>query len=208
MVRDIIWDFDGTLYDTYPGISDIFKEALQSLGIEAGKDEILPLLHKSFADVYEYYSKKYSISPDMIRKRFRAEEAKISVVGSPPFKGADEILSLVIERGGSNFIYTNRSSSIYRFLEHHDFIKHFKEIITSDDGFGIKPSPKSINHLIDKYSLERDEVLMVGDRSVDIEAAVNADVKSCYFNTHGLPIDLNVDIYIESLEELKPYIMA
>jgi HAD superfamily hydrolase (TIGR01549 family) len=202
MIKYLIWDFDGTLYDTYPGISDIFKKTFESLGIEAEKDEIMPLLHKSFAHVYDFYSKRHGMPPETIRQRFIEFKDTMRVEDTLPFKGAEEILSLVIERGGANFIYTNRDSSIYPFLEHRGYGKYFKEVITSDDGLGVKPSPDSINHIIEKYGLDRGEVLMVGDRVLDIESAVNAGVKSCYFNTHGLPIEIEADIYVESLEEL------
>ncbi|MGE5598647.1 MAG: HAD hydrolase-like protein, partial [Bacteroidota bacterium] len=37
MLRNIIWDVDGTLFDTYPPIAKAFQEALDELGIKASR---------------------------------------------------------------------------------------------------------------------------------------------------------------------------
>ena len=40
MFKHVIWDFDGTLFDTYPVMAKIFKELLEKEGIEEPLDEI------------------------------------------------------------------------------------------------------------------------------------------------------------------------
>ena len=47
MIRNIIWDADGTLFDTYPAIASAFKAALADLGKEAAVDWIESLAKKS-----------------------------------------------------------------------------------------------------------------------------------------------------------------
>jgi phosphoglycolate phosphatase-like HAD superfamily hydrolase len=38
MFRNIIWDVDGTLFDTYPAIAKAFQVALNDLGKDASLD--------------------------------------------------------------------------------------------------------------------------------------------------------------------------
>ena len=40
MFRNIIWDVDGTLFDTYPAIAKAFQVALNDLGKDASLDRI------------------------------------------------------------------------------------------------------------------------------------------------------------------------
>ena len=41
MFTDIIWDFDGTLFDTYPPMTEAFKRALNDLGYDDDEKHIL-----------------------------------------------------------------------------------------------------------------------------------------------------------------------
>ncbi|HWT26865.1 MAG TPA: HAD hydrolase-like protein [Mobilitalea sp.] len=40
MYKHIIWDFDGTLFDTYPAMGSVFKEMLKEIEIVEDLDEI------------------------------------------------------------------------------------------------------------------------------------------------------------------------
>ena len=138
--------------------------------------------------------------------KFVESEEAMDVSMAKPFPGAEEMLNHVKKNGGKNFIYTNRGASTYSFLEYEGHMEYFTEIITREDGFGRKPKPDCINYLVEKYSLDNETTLMVGDREIDVLAAHNACIKSCYFNSHHIAIPNETDIYIESLPELLPYI--
>lgn len=68
-------------------------------------------------------------------------------------------------------------------LKNNGLIDYFDEIITSDNGFKRKPSPEALRYLIDKYSLKKESTYYIGDRSIDIECAKNAGVKSVLIST-------------------------
>ena len=40
--ESIIWDFDGTLFDTYPGMCRNLKNAMNSIGIQASEEDLMP----------------------------------------------------------------------------------------------------------------------------------------------------------------------
>lgn len=206
MIKDIIWDFDGTLFDTYPAIADVFLETFRHFSIYEDRREVLGMLHRSLAETYDHFSMKHSIGRETLRAKFVETEEAMDVSLAGPFPGAVALLTHVRAKGGRNFIYTNRGASTYSFLEHAGHMNYFTEIITREDGFGRKPKPDCILYLMEKYSLEPDETLMVGDREIDVLAGKNAGIKSCYFNSHRISIPSIPDIYIDSLPELLPYI--
>lgn len=206
MIKNIIWDFDGTLFDTYPAIAGIFITTLKSFGIVGNRKKVLHMLHKSLSKTYDCLSNEHSIDRETLRSRFMEMEEAMDVSMVVPFNGARQLLTHIIDSGGINLIYTNRGASTFAFLENSGYMKYFLEVITREDGFGRKPSPGCINYFIKKYNLKKSEVLMLGDREIDILAAKNADIKSGYFNSHHIPISIEYDIYIDSLPELLPYL--
>lgn len=207
MIKDIIWDFDGTLFDTYPAIADVFLETFRHFEIIEERRTVLFLLHQSLSETYDFFSKKHNLDKEKLKSEFVKTEEAMDVTKALPFESASILLQTIIDRGGNNFIYTNRGASTYSFLKHAQYTKYFTEIVTREDGYGRKPSPDCINYFIEKYSLFPETILMVGDREIDILAAHNAKIQSCYFNSHNMPISISPGITIKSLIELLPYIV-
>ena len=42
--KNYIWDFDGTLFDTYPAMVNGAIKAMKELGINVQKEEIYPIM--------------------------------------------------------------------------------------------------------------------------------------------------------------------
>lgn len=206
MYQSVIWDFDGTLYDTYPSISGILHETLTGFGVEEDLPVIMGLLHISMSHALEHFAGKYRLSlPDFREAFFRNEEA-MDVKNCNPFPGAIETVLYVRRKQGKNFICTNRGNSTFRFLDHHRHTSLFEEVITRESGHGRKPHPGPLQYLLKKHVLEHNRVLMVGDRDLDVRAARMAGIRCCYFNSHGIPSRENPDYVIDSLFDLLPHI--
>jgi len=58
-----------------------------------------------------------------------------------------------------------------------------------------KPSPRFILEMIDKYDLDPKECWMIGDKVVDLNAGINANIKNAWVST-GKPSTVEVDDYI------------
>ena len=57
MYRHIIWDFDGTPFDTYPEMANVFKELLEREGISEPFDEIMKHMKISMSTAIKHYQK-------------------------------------------------------------------------------------------------------------------------------------------------------
>ena len=46
MIKNYVWDFDGTLFDTYPAMVDGALQAMAAVGILADQETIYPIMKK------------------------------------------------------------------------------------------------------------------------------------------------------------------
>lgn len=180
LYKHIIWDFDGTLFDTYPVMANIFKETLAECNIVEPIDEILKYMKVSMSCALQHYKRKYNINNDFIEK-YKKQRKVIEPILCKPFIGIEEICRYIYNSDRHNYLYTHRGDSAITFLKNYNLYNYFSDFITSNHGFNRKPSPDAINYLIDKHSMIRDEAIMIGDRDLDILSAKNARIHACLF---------------------------
>jgi phosphoglycolate phosphatase-like HAD superfamily hydrolase len=70
MIRNIIWDADGTLFDTYPAIASSFQAAMADLGADVPLDRITSLAKKSVGMCETSLAEQYRVSEELIDQIF------------------------------------------------------------------------------------------------------------------------------------------
>lgn len=199
MYTHIIWDFDGTLFDTYPVMAGVLRDMLEEIGIHEPLEAILRNMKVSITYAMKVYGDKYGITASFLQDvNQRSREAELK--RCKPYEGINELCKYIASTGRFNYLYTHRGETAIRFLKKYELYGYFRDFITSQQGFPRKPDPEALNYLARKYDMKREETLMIGDRDLDIMAAVNAGIKSCYFKE--LDTDINADHTIVSFGEL------
>lgn len=202
MINNIIWDFDGTLFNTYPAMVNAFKKALMDCEIKnVSEDEIITYLRISVATAVNHFMKTYSLNEDLT-ERFKFYEHKIGADEIMPFPYARELCSEFQKSGGKNFILTHRDNTIFDFLKYHDMLKYFEEIATKNNNFKRKPDPEGFVYFLNKYNINNENTLAVGDRELDILGAKSASIKTCLYNTNNIVFNEKTDYNIISLSDL------
>lgn len=185
MYKHIIWDFDGTLFDSYPVMVKAAIAVLEEQGIYESYDKIMSLIKMSFTHLYDYFNETYYISDTLIsnfdkyRKEFEIDNIK-------PFPYIEDICKKVYDKNRYNHLYTHRGKSSIEYLKKYDMYEYFKGLITKESNFKRKPEPEALLWLIDEYKIDKSEALMVGDRDIDILAAKNAGIDGCYYKSYPL----------------------
>lgn len=207
MYRHVIWDFDGTLFDTYPSMTSAMISALSMRGLSASEDEVYPLLKITTGHAKRFFKDKYGLGDDF-DEDFARIRREIEVGMSFPYPGVVELLRDIVAAGGYSYICTHRSLSTYKFLEHHGLTGLFRGCVTADDGFALKPAPDSVEFLLDKYGIDPAEAIMVGDRELDVKAGQNAGICGCaYSDGSGAPIPC-ADVTARDMNELRGILLG
>jgi HAD superfamily hydrolase (TIGR01549 family) len=201
MYKHVIWDFDGTLFDTYPVMGKVFRDRLKYNGIDEPLNEILKHMKVSMTHTIHHYKEKYEIDSAFIEK-YDKHRKEMELQSSKPFDGIKEICEYIATSNRHNYLYTHRGDSAIQLLKMHDLYDYFTDFITKRHGFERKPSPNAINYLVEKHRMVRTEAIMIGDREIDILSGKNAGIASCFF-TDGDEKSENANYTICSFQELS-----
>lgn len=200
MYRIFVWDFDGTLFDTYPAMVSLLKQMLEEAGFKPNEATLMEEMKISMGHALSYCRSTFGITDAFIEAYARRRET-FDVANSQPYPDALKVCKALTDSGGLNFLYTHRGGNAVEMLARHGFLPYFKENLTSDYPFKRKPDPEGLNYLIQKYNLNPKDILMIGDRDLDVMAGKNAGTDACFFNEAGRN-HIQADINIERLEAL------
>ena len=201
MIKHIIWDFDGTLFDSYPGMVNAFLRALKKYEIAAEYDEVLKLFLNSEKTAVQYYQNQFLLGEELTEV-YQDEKSHIDLSNMLPFPYAKEVCQKIKEAGRYNYILTHRGSTTYDILRKNGMVELFTEIVTKDNQFARKPDPEAIYYLLDKYQIHPKEAMIVGDREIEILLGQKAKVKTCFYESGNREPELQADYRVKSLEEV------
>jgi len=201
VIRHLLWDLDGTLFDTYPAITYAISKSLNELGGTMALNMIDGLARQSIGHCLETLAARFKLDPNLLHARYVENYRKLSPANQAPFPGAREICAFVHQNGGRNIIITHREiEPCHILLETHKMSALFDDIFSTEQGYPRKPSPEMILTALSKYDLNPAETLMVGDRALDIQAGQAAGVRTCLFGTAYLSVA--AEFHVQHLSEI------
>ncbi len=207
--KGIIFDIDGTLTSTNDLIFASFNFITKKyLGKTYSNEEILKwfgptedvILKEFCGENYEKAREEYY--------RFYSDNHFMADI----YPGVREILEELKSRGVLLSIYTGKGREAAAITLRKIGIYHFFDlIITGDEVKEHKPSPEGIEIFLEKFHLEKDDVIMIGDSPSDVKAAHAAGVKVASVLWDSLAKDhvlqMNSDYVFHTVAELKDFLL-
>lgn len=172
---NILWDFDGTLFDTYPALVEGF---VTLAGQDLDRNEVLRWLKKDSKTAFKHYGIDESRRPEY-QTHFNYYSKRIS----KPFQHVEDALGAA----ENNVIVTHRDhqSTLY-LLEKFHLKKYFKEIVSVEEqGFTRKPHRSSYEYVLKKHHID----LVVGDRELDLIPARELNIKTVAYQNPNIEAD-------------------
>lgn len=177
--RALVFDFDLTLADSSKGILICFKHVLEKFGYEIPDDEaIYNTIGMTLTDAFDVLT---GIANNPQREEMRKEYVKkaddVMVVNTFFYDNVIAVLQVLQQAGIKVGIVSTKYR--YRISDTFECQAHshpYDEIIGGEDVQNHKPDPQGINMIIDRFKIDKDKVLYVGDSYIDAETAMNAGI--------------------------------
>ena len=143
-VRACLWDFDGTLMDTYPLLTEVFVRIAAENGVRLTAENALSLLKGTLRDACAALSALTDVSLDELLKECRAAEAERLLDAPKLLCGIPELLLALHERGVRHYVVTHRDLRCRDMLAQCGVLPLISGFLTHEDGYPRKPAPDSL----------------------------------------------------------------
>lgn len=202
MFKLIIFDLDGTLADTKEGIAETFNKVLAERGIPpVPAERIYNTIGLSVEGLFdELLRGEEHDRAEMVARYLEIYKAEALGKGRL-FPGAKKTLLALKRTGLTLAIATGkRHESAELMLEKLGIRKLFATVVAADDVKNGKPAPDIAERVLELTGMQKEDALLVGDTTHDIEMGKRAGIKTCAV-TYGVHSR-------EALEKAKPDFMV
>lgn len=207
-IRHLFWDFDGTLYNSYPTLLQSVRSGLEQLRIGhiVDDDGLMKLIKRSVYHASLWCAEQSGLDVQQIMASYRVfhnQEREF-----PAYEGMADCLRRLKEAGYHHYLYTHRDAVAIEQLKRDGLWELFEDAVISTDGFPTKPAPDALLALLERNHLTADACAMVGDRDIDIEAGHNAGMSGFLFDPEGFYPGYPAELYVSTLCELADKLIA
>ena len=177
MFKYILFDFDGTIFDTVEGITKCVRYALNKFGFDAELEDLRCFAGPPLVDMF---MEKFPLSREQAVKAveyYRERYKPIGIYESSPFAGVKELLQGVKELGLPMAIATSKPQNMAEeLLEKSGLIGYFDLVCGAlDDKNNAKW--QIVTRVLDKFGAKPEEAVLVGDTKYDVIGAHQCSVK-------------------------------
>jgi phosphoglycolate phosphatase len=178
VIRAAIFDLDGTLVESLPGIAEALNQALASVG-HAGHPEATV---RGFIGNGSLVLARRGLpagSPEAlveaVEAAFLERYAETCRDGTTPFPGIDELVGALVSRGLPLAVFSNKPHGFTAKIVAHLFPSNpFQAALGHRDGAPHKPDPAGALVMASDMGIPPAEIAFVGDSTIDFDTARNA----------------------------------
>lgn len=175
----MIFDLDGTLIESKWDIAQSVNFTLVELGLpERPIEDIFGFVGDGVKRLLRLaVGEGNQAKFDEALKIFRGYYLEHCLDRTSFYPGIEPMLQHFIHKDKA--IATNKSIEYTRVILNGLGPQHFRYMVGGDNGFGLKPEPGMLLHIIGKAGASKERTVLVGDSTNDINGGHNAGIRVC-----------------------------
>ena len=171
MVHHILFDFDGTLYDTVEGIAKSAQYALEKLGVSAELDELRCFAGPPLADMFmERFGLEREDALQAVYD-FRERYKPVGVFESRPFPEIHGLVERLHAAGKTLGIATSKREEMARLLLEREGLLPFFDAVCGSRANGDDKKWQVIARAMETLGASPEETVLIGDTKYDVAGA-------------------------------------
>lgn len=172
-----IFDLDGTILDTLDDLADSLNYALEKSGYPVRtRDEVRRFVGNGIRKLIErgVPSGTDAESVSRVHENFTAYYKVHCADKTKPYENIPELLKKLRENGVKTAVVSNKADYAVQDLCVQYFEGLFDAAVGEREGVRKKPAPDSVNAVLEKLGVNRENSVYIGDSDVDVETARNS----------------------------------
>ncbi|MBR2299422.1 MAG: HAD family hydrolase [Alphaproteobacteria bacterium] len=171
MIKYAVFDWDGTLADTYPVITGAYDYAFRKMNIPAiSVEEVKKVTSsKQNKDIFSFLFHEHA---SKARQAYYTYIEKYHTKNLKAIDGAKELLDFCLQNNITSLLITNKKTKyIMEELKVLGFEKYFSKVVAAGEYAQDKPHQTACHALFDGHLPLSSEVVVIGDGKADLEVA-------------------------------------
>lgn len=185
-VQCIIFDFDGTLMNSFEGHVKVYARMFAHFDIQFDLDLFLKTYSPDWKQTY--------IAFDLPNEKWdEADKTWVKESESETFflyNDAKDVIEELHKNFKLGIVTSGSKERVLKDLEDHDIAKYFDSVVTGNDVINQKPHPEGLQKAMEELGVESNNAVYIGDTPIDYQMAKNCNVefyglKSPFTNEDG-----------------------
>lgn len=175
----LIFDLDGTLIESKWDIAESVNLTLGELGLpQRPIEEIFGFVGDGVKKLLRLaVGEDDRVSFEEALQVFRGHYLAHCLDRTRFYPGVEEALTHFSAKRKA--VATNKSIEYTQVILQSLGAHHFQFVVGGDNGFGLKPEPGMLLHIMERMNVRRERTVLVGDSTNDINGGHNAGIRVC-----------------------------
>lgn len=200
-----IFDFDGTLSDSYASFVKAAMIIAEKYGVSADRAQVYHLL-KKYSTVHLFNTLPLGEKRDEAYAEFNKLAKELLAEEAEMLPGTVELLEFIKANGSKSYVYSHSGEIVIKNAKRWGIDGFFEDYMLGDKTYPRKPAPDALLVLVNRHNLDLSRSVMIGDRDIDVLAGQNAGMAGILIDDENFYPDLVVEGKVKSLIEIKDII--
>lgn len=175
MIKNIIFDLDGTISKSGDGIIKAFEYSLDKIGQKYKSDDLKKYIGPPLRD--SFVNEVGEDRADEAIDYYRDYYFKKGMYETSMYEGIKDLVKFLDKNSYKLFVATSKGrQSSLKILDYFEIGEYFTYVEGATEILNTKE--KVLKSLLEKYKLNNNESVMIGDRFYDIEAGSSLGLKT------------------------------
>ncbi len=175
----LIFDLDGTLIESKWDIAESVNLTLSELGLpQRPLEEVFGFVGDGVKKLLRLaVGEQNQASYEDALRVFRGHYLDHCLDRTRFYPGIEAVLSYFVHK--SKAVATNKSIEYTNVILNGLGTHHFAYVVGGDNGFGLKPEPGMVLHVMERLNVPKERTVLIGDSTNDINGGHNAGIRVC-----------------------------